>query len=67
MIDPAALLARRPLETRQALTASDCILYALGVGADELDFVYEAQLQALPTMAVSCLPRLFLARARIWR
>lgn len=53
MIDPAALLARPPLETRQVLTASDCILYALGIGADELDFVYEAQLQALPTMAVT--------------
>ncbi len=52
MIDPAALVARPPIETRQRLSKKDTILYALGVGADELDFVYEGRLQALPTMAV---------------
>jgi hypothetical protein len=38
MIDPAALISRAPIETRHRLTAKDTILYALGVGADELDF-----------------------------
>lgn len=52
MINPAALVARPPLETRQTLTRRDTILYALGVGAHELGFAYEAGLQALPTMAV---------------
>lgn len=53
MIDPAALVARPPIETLQRLTAKDTILYALGIGAEELDFVYEEQLQALPMMAVT--------------
>lgn len=53
MIDPAALIARAPIETRHRLTAKDSILYALGIGADELDFVYEERLQALPMMAVT--------------
>jgi acyl dehydratase len=53
MIDPAALVARPPIETRHGLAASDTILYALGVGAEELDFAYEAGLKALPTMAVT--------------
>jgi len=53
MIDPAALVARPPIETRHSLTAKDTILYALGIGAGELDFVYEAQVRALPTMAVT--------------
>lgn len=53
MIDPAALMALAPIETRHRLTARDTILYALGVGADELAFVYEPQLQALPMMAVT--------------
>ncbi|MDG2533879.1 MaoC/PaaZ C-terminal domain-containing protein [Sphingomonas sp. HITSZ_GF] len=52
MIDPAALIARAPIETRHQLTAKDSILYALGIGADELTFTYEAKLQALPMMAV---------------
>ncbi len=52
MIDPAALVARPPLETRHELTRRDTILYALGVGAEELEFVYEEGLAALPTMAV---------------
>jgi acyl dehydratase len=46
-------------EVAQELTAKDCILYALGVGlgADPMDeqqlrFLYEDGLEALPTMAV---------------
>lgn len=52
MIDPQALVARPPLETRHVLTRRETILYALGIGASELDFVYEERLRALPTMAV---------------
>jgi acyl dehydratase len=57
--DPLALLRRQLPTVRQRYEARDTILYALGVGAghgtdtwDErhLRFVYEAQLQALPTM-----------------
>lgn len=51
--DPKALVARPPLETRQILTREKVMLYALGVGASELAFVYEEGLQALPTMAVA--------------
>ena len=50
-------------EIRQRLTPKDCMLYALGLGlgADPLDgkqlrFVYERDLQALPTMAVVLAP-----------
>ena len=54
--DPIKLLARPPLETHHKLTRSDTMLYALGVGAgnssDDLNFVYEENLVALPTMAV---------------
>ena len=46
-------------EVEQHLTRRDTILYALGVGlgadpcdADQLRFVYEEKLQALPTMAI---------------
>ena len=46
-------------EVEQQLTRRDTILYALGVGLgadpcnpDELKFVYEPNLQALPTMAI---------------
>jgi len=46
-------------EAQQRLTKRDTILYALGVGlgadpcdADQLRFVYEEDLQALPTMAI---------------
>ncbi|MCP2802759.1 hypothetical protein NK936_24345, partial [Salmonella enterica subsp. enterica serovar Typhimurium] len=38
--------------TRHTLTRRDTILYALGIGATELPFVFEEQLLALPTMAV---------------
>ncbi len=37
--------------SRQTLTARDTILYALGVGAIDLDFVYGQRLKALPTIA----------------
>ncbi len=46
------LLDMPPIESRQELTVRDTMLYALGVGAVELDFVYEDRLKALPTMAV---------------
>lgn len=51
-INPQQLLDRAPDVVRQIVTPEKCILYALGVGASELDFVYEKQLKALPTMAV---------------
>lgn len=49
--DPAKLLSMDPLVTRQRLTERDTMLYAVGVGARELPFIYEEQLVALPTMA----------------
>lgn len=53
MIDPGKLLAMPPIVTRQLLTRRDTILYALGIGATELDFLFEERLKALPTMAVT--------------
>jgi acyl dehydratase len=50
-LDPQHILNAPPLTVTQALSRRDTILYALGVGASELDFVYEEQLQALPTIA----------------
>jgi acyl dehydratase len=50
-LDPARFLALPPIETQFNFTKRDTILYALGVGAQELRFVYEDGLQALPTMA----------------
>lgn len=56
--DPDRLLKLPPRITNHRFTRRDTILYALGVGAgqdpgkDELKFVYEEGLQALPTMAV---------------
>lgn len=52
-IDPAALEAREPIVSRQTVTKRDVMLYALGVGADELAFVYEENLQMLPSMATT--------------
>lgn len=52
-IDPAALEARPPIVSRQTVTKRDVMLYALGVGADELEFVYEENLQMLPSMATT--------------
>jgi acyl dehydratase len=59
-LDYDRMMRLPPRETRHSLTRRDTILYALGVGAaldaptdpDELKFVYEDGLQALPTMAV---------------
>jgi acyl dehydratase len=48
--DPERLLALS-VEIRDAWTKRDTMLYALGLGADELPFVYEEQLEALPMMA----------------
>ena len=50
--DPAKLLAMPPLVTRQEFSSRDTILYALGVGATELEYLYEARLTPLPTMVV---------------
>jgi acyl dehydratase len=52
-IDPAALAARPPIVSRQTVTKRDVMLYALGVGADELTFVFEDNLQMLPSMATT--------------
>ena len=56
-IDPQALLTHDFGETRQHFTERDVILYALGLGlgerADDLPFVYEVGLQALPSFAVT--------------
>ena len=59
MIDYAKLKARTFPDVEQAYTAKDTMLYALGLGygADPMDesqlqFVYEKNLKALPTMAV---------------
>ena len=64
MLDRQRLLEWPFEEIQQAVTARDVILYALGVGAGsnpqderELRYVYEENLQALPTMAtVLCSP-----------
>lgn len=50
--DPQKLLAMAPIVTHHAFTQRDTMLYALGVGATELPFIYEEGLKALPTMAV---------------
>lgn len=58
-VDPGHLLSYRVPEIVQDLSVRDTVLYALsvGLGADPMDldqlrFVYEDGLQALPTMAV---------------
>lgn len=58
-VDPGHLLSYPVPEVVQDLSVRDTILYALsvGLGADPIDpdqlrFVYEEELQALPTMAV---------------
>lgn len=48
--DPWALEARDPIVTNQRLTKRDVMLYALGIGARDLQFVFEEGLQMLPTM-----------------
>jgi len=60
-IDPAKLLASPPIKTRHEISRHDTILYALGIGAEELKFVYEEQLETLPMMAlVMAYPGFFL-------
>ncbi len=58
-IDYERLMAYRPPEKTHSYTQRDTMLYALGLGlgsdpmdADQLRFVYEKSLQALPTMAL---------------
>jgi len=51
-LDPDLFLSHPPIETRHRITPNKVILYALGVGASELPFVYEDGLKALPGMAV---------------
>lgn len=51
-LDPDRLMANTPPEVRQSLTRRDVIIYALGVGAEELPFIYEENLRVLPTMPV---------------
>ena len=51
--DPHKLISRAPIESRQRLDPTAVILYALGVGATELPFVYENNLKVLPTMAAT--------------
>jgi len=50
-LDPTKLLHRLPYVVRQVIDPGYCILYALGVGAEDLEFVYEDRLKSLPTMA----------------
>ena len=49
---PETLLGSPPIRIEQNWQERDSILYALGVGSEDLDFVYEEGLKALPTMAV---------------
>lgn len=58
-LDPAKLLAYKIPDKQQTYTTRDTILYALGLGLgadpldkDQLRYVYEDGLRALPTMAV---------------
>jgi acyl dehydratase len=50
--DAQVLVAREPIVSRTVVSAERIILYALGVGADELPFVYERGLEPLPSMAL---------------
>jgi acyl dehydratase len=59
MLDPDALKATVFPDLEHTYTARDTMLYALGIGlgfdpldANQLRFVYEKNLQAMPTMAV---------------
>lgn len=52
-LDPQKLLATPPITSGQKISPKDVMLYALGVGAEELAFTYEEGLQALPTMAAA--------------
>jgi acyl dehydratase len=55
-----AIMAHRPADIRTSYSARDCILYALGIGigmdptdAGQLQFVYEKNLAAFPTLATT--------------
>jgi acyl dehydratase len=45
------LISRRFEPATHTYTHKDTILYALGIGADELQYTYEKNLRAIPTMA----------------
>lgn len=51
-LDYLHLMSLPPIVTRHDVTERDTILYALGVGAQDMRHVYEEGLEALPTMAV---------------
>jgi acyl dehydratase len=51
-LDYQRLMALPPTVTQHEMTERDTILYALGIGANDLRHVYEARLEALPMMAV---------------
>ena len=51
-MNPDTLLGSPPIRIEQNWKERNSILYALGVGSEDLDFVYEEGLKALPTMAV---------------
>lgn len=50
-LDYEKLISMAPLDKVHEVTERDVILYALGVGARELKFVYEDGIEVLPTMA----------------
>lgn len=50
-LDYKMLMGLQPLRREHAVTERDVILYALGVGARELRYVYEDGIEVLPTMA----------------
>jgi acyl dehydratase len=52
VMNPETLLGSPPIRVEQNWQERDSILYALGVGSEDLDFVYEDGLKALPMMAV---------------
>jgi acyl dehydratase len=51
-LDPFKLLRMPPIETRHRVDPLKVMLYAVGLGASELEFVYEENLKVLPSMAV---------------
>ena len=51
-LDRDKVLALPARITRHTYTKRDTVLYALGIGAAELDHVYETRLKVIPTMAV---------------
>ncbi len=58
-IDPS-VVGKRLQPTTHTYSERDVMLYALGVGADELQFIYERDLKVLPTFCViPAFPALF--------